>query len=293
MANPKIVLAELDIDIKALLAAALQSKDALAKLKTELLALKDAGDTTSGQFKKMQADMQQLTAVMNEQLKALKQQIKKNEDLAESQQDITKAIKKTANAAEDAAEYLEELSDVAQDAAGVVSALNAEVAKNNALMAQDGAAKQAQTFNDYKTKVTEAAQSINIFNGGLSGFASRVQEAGGVGKLFKNAMDTMKTGIEGMGAAFKANPVGAILSLLAPTITMIMGQLQKFAPITNAVEKAMAGLGPVINVLTMPIKLLGEGIAFLINTFADLLGSMSDAADEAMKLREAQALLDT
>jgi len=300
MANPKIVLAELDIDIKALLAAALQSKDALAKLKTELLALKDAGDTTSARFRGMQADMQQLTTVMNEQLKVLKEQVKKNEDLAESQQEVVKSAKKAANAQEDLAEAYQEaagqiegLSDAAQDAAGVVAGLNAEVEKNNALMAQEGAAKQVQTFNDYKNKVIEAAQSINIFNGGFGGFLSRAQEAGGVGKLFKNAMDTMKTGIEGMGTAFKANPVGAILTLLAPIITMIVGQLQKFAPITNAVEKAMAGLGPVINVLTMPIKLLGEGIAFLINTFADLLGSMSSAADEAMKLRDAQALLDT
>ena len=300
MANPKIVLAELDIDIKALLAAALQSKEALAKLKTELLALKDAGDTTSARFRSMQADMQQLTTIMNEQLKVLKQQVKKNEDLAERQQQVAKSAKKAANAQEDlaeayqeAAEEIEGLSEAALDAAGVVAGLNAEVEKNNTLMAQEGAAKQVQTFTDYKNKVIEAAQSINIFNGGFEGFLSRTQEAGGVGKLFKNAMDTMKTGIEGMGTAFKANPVGAILTLLAPIITMIVDQLQKFAPITNAVEKAMAGLGPVIDVLTTPIRLLGEGIAFLINGFADLLGSMSSAADEAIKLCDAQALLDT
>ncbi|RYD94287.1 MAG: hypothetical protein EOP54_17770, partial [Sphingobacteriales bacterium] len=296
MANPKIVLATLDIDVKALLQAALLSKDALEKLKKELLALKDAGDTTSAQFRNMQEDMKQLTAIMNEQAKALKEQIKKNEKLAESQKDVTKAVKKTANAQEElnevyeeAAEAVEDMAVAAQDAAGVMAGLNAEVARNNALMAQDGAGKQAKTFNDYKTQAIEAAQSINIFNGGLGDFLSRAQEAGGVGKLFGNAMGEMKEGIKGMGAAIAANPLGFLLTLIAPLIE----QFKKFTPLTTAVERAMAGLAPIISVVTMPIKLLAEGVTLLINGFTTLLGSMSDAADEAIKLKDAEALLNT
>ncbi|MES2484552.1 MAG: hypothetical protein V4581_01190 [Bacteroidota bacterium] len=296
MANPKIVLAELDIDVKALLVAALLSKEALEKLKKELLALKDAGDTTSGQFRKMQDDMKQLTAIMNEQVKALKQQIKKNEDLADSQKEVTKAVKKTADAQEDlnevyqeAAQAIDGITATAQDATAAMAGLSAEVEKNNSLMQADSAGQQVKTFNDYKDKTLEAAQSINIFNGGLGDFVSRGQQAGGVGNLFKTALGGMTAGIQGMGAAIKANPIGFLLTLIAPLIE----QFKKFTPLTMAVEKAMAGLAPILDIVTMPIQLLAEGITFLINGFTNLLGSMSSAADEAIKLKEAEALLNT
>jgi len=303
MANPKIVLAELDIDIKALLAAALQSKEALAKLKTELLALKDAGDTTSARFRSMQADMQQLTAIMDEQLKVLKQQVKKNEDLAESQQQVAKSAKKAANAQEDLAEAYQEaagqiegLSEAAQDAAGVVSGLNAEVEKNNTLMAQEGAAKQVQTFTDYKNKVIEAAQSLNIFNGGFGGFISRAQEAGGVGPMVKGAFEGIASGIGGMtksALSFIATPFGLVISAIAVALNAVVSYFQDteegmdaltavtrpLQSVFNALMDVFHNVGKVLStIFTDPVQAIKDFGGFLVdnvvNRFMGLLELM-------------------
>ncbi|MXN91291.1 hypothetical protein GR160_08620 [Flavobacterium sp. Sd200] len=297
MANEKIVLAQLDIDIKGLIAAAGEATAALKKINDELQNLKESGQESSQYFAGMQQQAQLFTKLLEQQKTALQEQIKQQEKLAEAQKNVAGALDSTARAQQNLTNSMAagqdltaEYADNAADATDAINGLNAALNQNRALMADNAETeRQVKTFNDYKEQVTESFNSINIFNGGLGGLISRAQEAGGTGTLLKNAFSGITGGIKGMGQAIAANPLGILLMVLAP----IIEQLKNFAPLTNAVEKAMAALSPVIDIVTAPIQVLAQGITWVVEGFTKLMGAMSSAAGEASKLKQAEQELAT
>ncbi|KOS07004.1 hypothetical protein AM493_13905 [Flavobacterium akiainvivens] len=162
--------------------------------------------------------------------------------------------------------------------------------QSNAIAAHMGQTeKMGATFNDFKTRLGEAFNSINIFNGGLGDFLSRAKEAGGTGKLFKGAVEGMTTGIKGMGAAIKANPLGAFLSIIG----FVIDKLLNFTPLTNAMQKAFAALAPVIEWVNKPIELLAGGIEAIAGWLGKLTGATDDAAQGLEKIAQAQSRLNS
>lgn len=256
MAKEKIVLAELDLDIKALIEAAAESKDAIKALTKELEKCEKAGKKLSSEYKNLEKELDNVTDAYEAQKDAISAQIEIQQTLANQQNTLVAAQQNIATAIQ------------------------------KATTATD---KQGNTFADYKQKVKDAFNEINIFNGGLTGLGERAEEAGGMKSLFTGAFTSITTGIKGMGAAISANPLGVLLQILGP----IIEQFKKFTPLTNAVEKAMAGLSPVINLVTAPIKLLAEGITWVVDGLTDFIGSMSETANEAIKLKQAQQDLAT
>lgn len=252
MANQKIVLAELDLDAKALLKAAADAKDAIIKLTKEIEACKQAGSD----FSKLQTQLENVTSAYEAQEQAITVNIQVNQTLIAQQNNLTLAQQNTVVAVQE-----------------VTTAVKA----------------QGKTFDDYKEQINDALNSINIFNGGWSALKQRAQESNGWSGLFKTALGGVTQGLKGMGQAIMTNPLGLLLQLVAP----IIEQLKNFAPLTNAVEQAMAALSPVIDLVTAPIKLLAEGITWVVKGFAELVGGMSNSADEALKLTQAQQQLTT
>jgi len=252
MANQKIVLAELDLDAKALLKAATDAKDAIIKLTKEIEACKQAG----ADFSKLQRQLENVTSAYEAQEQAITVNIQVNQTLIAQQNNLTLAQQNTVVAVQE-----------------VTTAVKA----------------QGKTFDDYKEQINDALNSINIFNGGWSALKQRAADAGSWGGLFTSALGGVTQGLKGMGQAIMTNPLGLLLQLVTP----IIEQLKNFAPLTNAVEQAMAALSPVIDLVTAPIKLLAEGITWVVKGFAELVGGMSNSAGEALKLTQAQQQLTT
>lgn len=264
MANEKIVLAQLELDVSGLLKSAKEAKDALAKITEELTDLVFAGDITSLAFRSMKEDAEKLTKSLDAQIDALKEQIKKNEKLAESQKSVKKAIEKTADAQEslteeylEAADAISGLSAASEDAKQKLAAVNAAMAQQQALAAQAVTAttQQVKTFNDYKQQLADSAQSINIFNGGLGGFISRAQEAGGVGPLVSGAFNGMAEGIGGMtksALAFMATPLGAaiaaISAILSPVISYFKDTQEGIDMVTSVTRPLQAVFSALVGV---------------------------------------------
>ncbi|RZJ75868.1 MAG: hypothetical protein EOO45_04280 [Flavobacterium sp.] len=264
----KIVIAELDLDIKALLKGAAESKIAIASLKNELIDLKLAGEASSEQFKKNEEDIKKLTQAFDSQVKALKEHIKKNEDLAYGHKKVAKQIAKTIDTQQElnsvlsqASDFVDSLTQSADDAVDSLNDFNKSLSENSALIEESSGSttKQVKTFNDYKQQVIDSAQSINIFNGGLGGFISRAEEAGGAGPLLKNAFDGITTGIGGMTRAaltFMATPLGAAIALIAALL----------APVIEYFKNTQEGIDK-ISAVTKPLQAVFQAFMGVVQQF--------------------------
>jgi hypothetical protein len=330
MAKEKIVLAELDLDVKSLIKAVQESEKVIENLNKAIETCKRTGKEFSSEHSQIEAELKKATAAYEAQKSAINLQINVTQNLIaqqskyttaqqriiinlqktteetskqskasiEQQQSLQAALSKTKSTENDYIKNNEELIELRknlnvnnEEYLKELELINSKIQANSKWLAENKKVQEGviTTFDNYKKQLKDSFAQINIFNGGFGEFLSRAQEAGGVGSLVKNALSGMTAGIKGMGAAISANPIGFLLQILAP----IIQQLMKFTPLTNAVEKAMAGLAPVIELATMPLKLLAEGITWVVGGLTDLLGAMSGSADEAIKLKEAEQELVT
>jgi hypothetical protein len=155
--------------------------------------------------------------------------------------------------------------------------------------------KQKINIGNYSESIKEAAQSMNPLNGGMTGFISRSQEAGGVLPLVKNGLLGVITGIRGMiGAslAFIATPIGAIIAAVAVTLGILVSVFKTFQPVVDKAEQAVAAIGSVLNVVKNTVLAVVNGTKSLGEAFSGLGGAMSSAATEAANLTKAQQDLD-
>lgn len=291
-----INIASLDIDVQQLVKNAAKTAEAINEMKEQQEKLRLKGKESSEQFVANAAALKSMEAIYKNQQAALSAQIAEEEKLINVKKNVSQAVKQQ-NDSENAyvqnnkqlIELKKQLSISDDDYEKRLAKINAKIAENNTWLKENGSAHAnlMVTMSDYKDQVTDAFDEINIFNGGISGFVSRAQEAGGVGKLLGKSFSDMGEGFSGMAKAMMANPFGTILALVAPLIQKLMSM----PPVTNAVEKAMAALGPIIEILTTPIQLLADGIAWLIDGFANFVSSSTEAGRAAQELEKAQEAL--
>lgn len=296
----KIVLAELQLDTAGIMKAAAETKKKMDELADAQLDLIEQGKETTKTYKSNETAMMQLYAKYQAQEAAIKasnsqqqQMISQMRDIYDGTERINQsetdyiannqqliALKKTLNTSDN--DYQQKLA-----------LINAKLMENNNWLKENGSehGKLVTTMNDYKSKVMESFDSINIFNGGLSGMVSRAQEAGGAGPLLKNAFNGITGGIGGMTKAawgFVSNPIGAILTALVLVVQGLVAVFKDFTPIVDKVEQVMAGVGAVIESVKNSVIGLLTGATSLGDFFSDFAGSAAEAADEAMNLKKAQ-----
>lgn len=117
-------------------------------------------------------------------------------------------------------------------------------------------------MDDYKTKLTESFNAINVFNGGISGFITRAQEAGGALPLLKNSFKGISEGIGGMtksALTFIATPLGAIIAALALALKAVSTY---FTDTQEGMDQ--------LNAVTRPLKAVMEALM-------DVLGNLGKA----------------
>jgi hypothetical protein len=99
----------------------------------------------------------------------------------------------------------------------------------------------------------------------------------------------------GMGKAMWAivmNPIGLILTAIAAVIGVLFLAFKSFTPVVDKVEQVFAAVGAAVNVVKNAFIAVVSGTKSLGDAFTGLGGSMSDAANEAMRLTKAQQDLD-
>jgi hypothetical protein len=213
------------------------------------------------------------TAALGKSMQDTQKQI---EDL-EKKQD--KLIKKGKESSDKFRENEDDIKNLTASLQAQQAVLNAHVQA----MAAGG-----KSFNDYRQQVASAFGEINILNGGLGGFISRAQQAGGVGPLLSGAFSSMTAGIKGMGAAIMANPVGAAMQAILLVVQGLHNVFKNFTPVVNAVEQGMAAMGAIVESVKNSIIGLLTGATSLGDFFSSFAGSAAEAATEAASLKKAQ-----
>ncbi|QYJ68927.1 hypothetical protein [Flavobacterium litorale] len=297
MANQKITLASLNLDTEGLVNAAKQSEQAITSLKKALDQLRASGASASADFKRMEEQLATLNAIYKVQQEALTKLNKKQEAATKSAKKaaktntvLGKAITKTAKSVddlndelEDAADAMDDLKDEAADAKDALDDLNDSLDENETKSAGSGSAskKLGKTFTDYKSQVSESFDKINLLNGGLGGFISRAQEAGGTGPLLSSALQGMTSGIVGMTKAslsFIATPIGAVIAAIAIVIALVKNAMDSGSASAKKITKIFDTFTAITDGLMKLLEPLGE---FLIDGIAagfELAGKAAEAA---------------
>lgn len=296
----KIVLAELDLDTKGLLKAAADTKKQMEELEKQQQKLSDKGKENSKEYLALEAALKQLQATQKMQQAAITAQVNEEGKLLSQKKAIKDAVKEQNQTETDYIANNERLlalkrnlNTTDDDYEKKLGRINAKLLENTNWLKENGSenAKLVTTMNDYKAQVLESFDSINIFNGGLSGLVSRAQEAGGTGPLLKNAFNGITGGIGGMTKAawgFVSNPIGAILTALVLVVQGLVGVFKNFTPVVDKVEQVMAAVGAVFESVKNSVIGLVTGATSLGDFFSGFVGSAAEAATEAANLTKAQ-----
>lgn len=184
----------------------------------------------------------------------------------------------------------------------LITQLNEQLDKNNAFIKENASAYEQQKINigNYTESIKNAFGELNIFNGGLSGFAARAQEAGGAGALLSTSLKSATTATIGLTKsmlAFLLTPIGAVLAAVVAVFLLVKNAMDKnkqsadkitsvfnsLSSVFNAVLKVLEPLGTyIIDVLVGAFELLAEGVEAAAEAFADAqeFFGFGDAAEE-------------
>lgn len=300
MSKDTKIVASIDIDSKALKENMVAIKKEIEDLQQKQEKLTEKGREATKGFVENEAAIRKLKDMYSAQSKALQENMDANGRLLSQKEQIknaTNAVNKSendymANTAE-LIRLKKELNSNSDDYEGRLAKINGKLMENNNWLKENGSehARLITTMSDYKQQMMDSFDSINIFNGGITGFISRAQEAGGVGPLLKNAFGGITGGIQGMGAALKANPIGAIIAIVLPIVNALFDAFKSFKPVMDAMEQGIAAVSAVVDSVKNSVIGLLTGATSLGDFFSGFIGSASDAATEAIKLKEAQQKL--
>jgi hypothetical protein len=300
----KVVIAELDIDIQALLKTTSDLKKEIDKLKNTQKDLAASGQASSEAFVENEAVLKTLTGAYSQNIKAIQESGKATAQQTDQTELLNLALTQEATSISEAREQNKllnklrnETNTTTKEGQAQLTALNAKLDQNNDYIKENADAylKQKINIGNYTESINDALASLNPFNGGLSGFTQRAQEAGGAGNLLKNAFMQITTGIWGMvksSLAFIATPIGAIIAAIVVVATVMYNIFKSFTPIVDKVEQIFAGLSATLSVVKNTIISIVTGAKSLGSAFSSLSGDMDKAYNSAVALKKAQQDLD-
>lgn len=164
--------------------------------------------------------------------------------------------------------------------------INEKVNENNKLIKDSGSAYEQQVSNvgNYTESIQNAFSDLDIFNGGLTGFIGRADEAGGATALLGNSMRSASTAIVGLTKsmlAFLLTPIGATLGIIAGAFVLIQNAMNRNEESANKLKVAFSAFSGILNLVLKALEPLGE---FLIDGLVKGFELASNAAMAAIEL---------
>lgn len=296
----KIVIAELEIDIDALLKSTSDLKKEIDKVKNAQKELAASGQSSSAAFVENEAVLKSLNSAYASNVKAITETGKATANQVTQAELLNQALNTEVTSIAEARQQNQllnklrnETNATTKEGQAQIAALNKKLDENNDFIKENADAylKQKINIGNYAESVKEAAQSINPLNGGMSGFISRSQEAGGVMPLLQQGLTGVITGIRGMiGAslAFIATPIGAVIAAIGLVVGILVSVFRNLDPVLDKIEQGFAAVSAVIDTVRQTIVAVVTGAKSLGEAFSGLGGRMSQAANDAAKLKDAQ-----
>lgn len=238
--------------------------------------------------KNLQIETSKVTGEYNRAVKAQQAMRDSMGKLLSSTDAYTQVLNREIKTKEDAKKNTAELIKLGDqldltntDNVKTLEEINKKIDKNTQFLKENSSAMQQQKMNvgNYKQDVKDAINELNIFNGGLTGFAERASEAGGASALLSNSLKTVTSATVSLTKAtlaFIATPIGAILTALVGAFLLIRNAMQRSEETTNKLKTALAPLTGIFKLLMKAIEPLGK---FLV----DVLVAGLELATEALQ----------
>lgn len=287
MAKNKIDIASLDIDVERLIKNATKTAGAIQELKQQQEQLRKKGEEASKQFVENAATLKNLEGIYKTQQATLSVQIGENEKLLSQKKNIKQAVEQQNDSENGYIQNNKQLIELKkqlrvsdEDYEKRLAKINEKISENNYWLKENGSANAnlMTTMSDFKTQITDSFDAINIFNGGISGFVTRAQEAGGVGPLIKNSFNGMAEGIGGMtksALTFIATPLGAIIAALGIALKAVSSY---FTDTQEGMDKLNAITVPLKEVMSTLMGIFSQLGKVLVDTFSNPQKALEDFA---------------
>lgn len=268
----KIVIAQLDLDVDALIKSTSDVKKVIDQLKASQKELAKNNDTNSEQYIQNASDLKVLTSAYSANLKAISDSVNAKAEETNRTGLLTLALQAEATSIKEAREQNSLLNKLRNDTNVTteegkreLEALNKKLDENNAFIKENADQYLQQKINigNYSESIKEAFNDLNIFNGGLGGFIQRAQQAGGVLPLITNGLKAVTTGIYGMVKAsltFLATPIGAVIGAIGLALGAIINYLKSTQSGIDAVTAVTRPLQAVLQAVSTVVSKLGKAL---------------------------------
>lgn len=268
----KIVIASLDLDVNALIKSTSDVKKVIDELKESQKQLAKANDTNSEQYVQNAADLKVLTSAYSSNLKAIADSVNAKAEETNRTALLSLALQGEATSIKDAREQnsllnklRNETNVTTKEGKAELDALNKKLDENNAFIKEnaDQYLKQKINIGNYSESIKEAFSDINLFNGGLSGFIQRSQQAGGVGNLLTTSLKGITQGIIGMtraSLAFLATPIGAVIGAIGLVLGSLISYLKSTQSGIDAVTAVTRQLQAVLTAVGTIVTKVGKAL---------------------------------
>lgn len=283
----------------------------LAKTKQELVS---AGDMESKQYQEVESKLKSLDAQQkqvfinqrnlqtetgkvrqeyNSLVKVQQTLMDSNGKLRSSTDAYEQALKREVKTKADAKKSNSELIKLADQLdlsvegnVEVLNQLNKKIDENTDFLKANSSQMQQQQMNigNYKQDVKDAINELNIFNGGLTGFATRATQAGGAGALLTNSLKTATSATMGLTKAmlaFLVSPIGIVLGVIAGAFLLIQNAMNRSEESSNKLKAAIAPLTGIFNAILKALEPVGE---FLIDGIVAGFEMATKAAETAINI---------
>lgn len=258
-----VKIASLVIDDQKLIKSIQNTKRGIAEIKAENKKLALSGEETSEAFIRNEVALKSLNSELNVQKKTLG-------IVTDGQLKLKEGIDKEIKSVDDAIKNNKQLRLIRNqvntstaEGKKAVEDINKKIDQNTEFVNNNGSAleKQKNNIGNYKSDIKDAANELNVFNGGIVGFIARSQQAGGVLPLVGKGLKGITKGVLGMTRAslsFIATPVGAVIAAIAIPIGLLVNYLKNTQAGINAVNKVLVPMRVIFESLIGVFQVAGE-----------------------------------
>jgi hypothetical protein len=309
MAN-KIVIAELDIDVKDLIKSTTEIKKKIQELKDEQKVLQITGKENSEQFVKNTADLKVLTSSFNQNIKAIADNTKATADAIVKEQVMTMALNEEVTSINEAREQNKILTKLrneanATTAEGIaeIQKLNEKLDQNNAFIKENADAylKQKINIGNYKDSVIEALEEMQSNKKALEEQKEvliqlqKEQEKGSDSwNYYNNQINQTNTQINVLitsmgGLNDEQNASSTLTNLLSGNFKALGESAEKAGGAGNLLKSSLSGatsgmMGMVKASLAFIVTPIGAILAAIVLAFALVKNAMSRSEESTNKI---------
>lgn len=146
--------------------------------------------------------------------------------------------------------------------------------------------KIGEKVNAVNDKLKELDKSVGVYGRNVGNYLGAVGQLtnaiGSMGKGASAAVMPIKNATSAL-STLAANPVVAVLGLLANVLTKIIGELKSSEENTKALAAAMAPLKAIGDLFTKTLQQMGEALVKVVEWFGKLAGSIAGVNQETEK----------